>query len=89
MHVCTIANSVVLRRERNESTLSLRWPRGSMEATLPLLIRSLQKEVDLPAFEPDPTRDSNKSSLGLNPAALPAPHQRSGYCCGERGTNRR
>ena len=62
----------VLWRERNEPTLSLRWPKGSMKATLPLFIRSLQKEVDLPAFEPDLTQDSNQSSLGPNTDALPA-----------------
>ena len=36
-------------REGNTPTPSQRWPRGSMKVTLPLLRRSLQKEMDLPA----------------------------------------
>ena len=51
------------------------FPSLPLSATT-ILIRSLQKEVDLPAFEPDTTRDSNKSSLGLDPDALPTLHER-------------
>ena len=99
-----------------------------MEATLPLLIRSIQKEVDLPAFEPDQgasvlspselwfesgvVSSSNAGTstsfwrerisrgnvafidalghLWLGVGVFPSLRSNTpGYCCGERGTNRR
>ena len=63
-------------REGNTLTPSQRWPRGSMKATLPLPIRSLQKGMDLPAFEPDTIPDSSQSSLDPSADALPTLDQR-------------
>ena len=44
-----------------------------MKATLPLLIRSLQKEVDLSAFESDTIPDSNQKARSWRERATNSP----------------
>ena len=72
-------------REGNTPTPSQRWPRGSMKATLPLLIRSLQKEVDLPAFEPDTTQARTRARSDFYPMRYHLPISADGEVIAHRG----
>ena len=60
-NAASIVAGVAERGRREHTDAIWIWPRGSMESTLLLLLRSLQKDVDLPTVEPD-------NPPGLEPA---------------------